>query len=274
MFLKLGGRKFGTGGETPTQKEKQKEKKEKKTKHQHNNSSNIDSETPPSRLLDETSPTLQRPPSFILPKQSSAGLSSAERNLCDWSEYVCGKKNSCNLSYISLKSNTPPSTPPSSPPFSFLNSPTMGCLSVTLNIFFFVFGGGFIILLVYLLFAFFLAITVVGFKKAGQLFHVGLAAAFPYGQKVEPERSFTCKSDALWLPLGGLLYCFHTTLCLVNVITIIFIPFGLQHFQLANVALWPFGADIQDREVSGKNLCSPSYYSPDKGGENMSNGVV
>ena len=55
--------------------------------------------------------------------------------------------------------------------------------------------------------------------------------------------------NILWLLFTGLwtglTYCF---LGIVWCITIIGIPFGLQHFKLAALALTPFGKDIVENE--------------------------
>ena len=66
-------------------------------------------------------------------------------------------------------------------------------------------------------------------------------------------------SNILWIILGGLIIAIGWALIglvrfwmalsyvgagLLNCITIIGIPFGIQSFKMAKLALWPFGADI------------------------------
>ena len=52
-------------------------------------------------------------------------------------------------------------------------------------------------------------------------------------------------SNILWIILGGLIIAIGWALTgLLNCITIIGIPFGIQSFKMAKLALWPFGADI------------------------------
>lgn len=52
-------------------------------------------------------------------------------------------------------------------------------------------------------------------------------------------------SNILWIILGGLVIAIGWALIgLVLCVTIIGIPFGIQSFKMAKLALWPFGADI------------------------------
>ena len=51
--------------------------------------------------------------------------------------------------------------------------------------------------------------------------------------------------NILWLLTGGLKICIlHCFLGCAFFITIIGIPFGKQHFKLAEIALTPFGREI------------------------------
>lgn len=52
--------------------------------------------------------------------------------------------------------------------------------------------------------------------------------------------------NILWILLGGLCIAIGWALVgLVLCITIIGIPFGLQSFKMAKLAMWPFGAEIR-----------------------------
>ena len=54
-----------------------------------------------------------------------------------------------------------------------------------------------------------------------------------------------CFMNLLWLLLGGIFTAVEYLISsLLMMITIIGIPFGLQHFKLAALALSPFGKDI------------------------------
>ena len=51
--------------------------------------------------------------------------------------------------------------------------------------------------------------------------------------------------NILWIILGGLAIVIGWALVgLILCISIIGIPFGLQAFKMAKLALWPFGAEI------------------------------
>ena len=74
-------------------------------------------------------------------------------------------------------------------------------------------------------------------------------ALWPFGKTVRSgERSAGCLyilMNVLWIFLGGIWICLsHLAFGVVLCITIIGIPFGLQHFKLAGLALTPFGKDI------------------------------
>lgn len=78
------------------------------------------------------------------------------------------------------------------------------------------------------------------FKMAGLSF-------FPFGKEVEyggGAMSFIV--NVIWIVLSGLpLALEHLAFGVVMCITIIGIPFGLQHFKLAKLALMPFGARVR-----------------------------
>ncbi|GHV11116.1 hypothetical protein FACS1894162_6260 [Bacteroidia bacterium] len=62
--------------------------------------------------------------------------------------------------------------------------------------------------------------------------------------------------NIIWLVFGGFLISIEYLIAsLLLMITIIGIPFGLQTFKLAGLALWPFGSTVKDRPNSGGCLC-------------------
>jgi uncharacterized membrane protein YccF (DUF307 family) len=51
--------------------------------------------------------------------------------------------------------------------------------------------------------------------------------------------------NVIWILVGGIWICLlHLGFGLLFCITIIGIPFGMQHFKLAALSLTPFGKDI------------------------------
>ena len=52
-------------------------------------------------------------------------------------------------------------------------------------------------------------------------------------------------ANIIWVVLAGWFMAFCYLLAgVVNCATVIGIPFGVQSFKMAKLALWPFGADI------------------------------
>ena len=128
-------------------------------------------------------------------------------------------------------------------------------MTLLLNILWFVFGG-FITGLAWLLGAFLLAITIVGLPWAGAAWRIGMFAFAPFGKQVVERQFVTGRHDPgtgalglvmniVWLILGA----WHIVLANVVIgaaqcLTIIGIPFALQHFKLAFIALAPVGKTV------------------------------
>ncbi|WP_297272930.1 YccF domain-containing protein [uncultured Bacteroides sp.] len=121
----------------------------------------------------------------------------------------------------------------------------MGCL---MNILWLLFGG-ILTAVEYLISSLLLMITIVGIPFGMQTLKMASLALWPFGKEVRSgSRSDGCLyvlMNVLWLLLGGIWICVsHLVFGAILCITIIGIPFGLQHFKLASVALMPFGKDI------------------------------
>lgn len=117
------------------------------------------------------------------------------------------------------------------------------------NVIWFVFGG-FLLFLEYLLAGLLLCITIIGIPFGLQVFKLASLALWPFGRTaVQADGSATgCLNlfmNILWILIAGLwLALEHLLLGVLFCITIIGIPFGLQHFKLAGVAFMPFGRTI------------------------------
>ena len=121
----------------------------------------------------------------------------------------------------------------------------MGCL---MNILWLLFGG-ILTAVEYLISSLLLMITIVGIPFGMQTLKMASLALWPFGKEVRSgSHSDGCLyvlMNVLWLLLGGIWICVsHLVFGAILCITIIGIPFGLQHFKLASVALMPFGKDI------------------------------
>jgi uncharacterized membrane protein YccF (DUF307 family) len=109
--------------------------------------------------------------------------------------------------------------------------------------------GGLIIAIEYLVGSLLLMITIVGIPFGIQTLKMASLAIWPFGRDTRVQsRASGCLyiiMNILWLLTGGLCIAItHVLFGAILCITIIGIPFGLQHFKLAAVALNPFGRDI------------------------------
>lgn len=107
--------------------------------------------------------------------------------------------------------------------------------------------GGFLSGLGWLLAGCLWCITIVGIPIGTQCFKFASVSFFPFGKEVVyggGAGSFLL--NLIWMLVTGLPMAIGSAaigalLC----ITIIGIPFGLQHFKIAKLALMPFGAQVR-----------------------------
>ena len=109
--------------------------------------------------------------------------------------------------------------------------------------------GGLLISLYYALIGLLFCITIVGIPFGIQLFKMAGLALWPFGHDVTPGPKDTgCLSilmNIIWIVFGGIeIALMHVGLGIAFCVTIIGIPFGLQHFKMALLALMPFGKQI------------------------------
>lgn len=109
--------------------------------------------------------------------------------------------------------------------------------------------GGLITALEYLISSVLLCITIIGIPFGLQTLKLAEMALWPFGKTIQYKKSAPgCLStlmNLLWLIFGGIWICLtHLAFGLLLCITIIGIPFGIQHFKLASLALTPFGREV------------------------------
>jgi uncharacterized membrane protein YccF (DUF307 family) len=109
--------------------------------------------------------------------------------------------------------------------------------------------GGIIIAVEYFIGSIILMITIVGIPFGLQTLKMASLAIWPFGRDTRVDiRASGCLyilMNIIWLLTGGLWIALtHAVFGLILCITIIGIPFGLQHFKLTAIALSPFGRDI------------------------------
>jgi uncharacterized membrane protein YccF (DUF307 family) len=109
--------------------------------------------------------------------------------------------------------------------------------------------GGIIIAIEYLIGSIALMITIIGIPFGLQTLKMASLAVWPFGRDSRVHsRSSGCLyilMNVIWVIFGGIWIALtHALLGLVLCISIIGIPFGLQHFKLTSLGLTPFGRDI------------------------------
>lgn len=119
----------------------------------------------------------------------------------------------------------------------------MGCLG---NLLWFIFGG-FISGLSWILAGCLWCITIVGVPIGVQCFKFASLSFFPFEKEVEyGGGTVSLLVNIIWLLISGIpLAIEHVTMGCLLCITVIGIPFGLQQFKLAKLALMPFGATVR-----------------------------
>lgn len=109
--------------------------------------------------------------------------------------------------------------------------------------------GGWFISLYYFIVGVIFCITIIGIPFGLQLIKFAGFALWPFGREVTAGPNDSgCLSicmNIIWIIMGGIEIAmahvaFGAALCL----TLIGIPFGLQHFKMALLALVPFGKKI------------------------------
>ena len=124
-----------------------------------------------------------------------------------------------------------------------------------LNILWFVLGG-FVSGLGWLLAGVLMAITIIGLPWAGAAFRIGGFSMAPFGRQVVDRRLATGQDDLgtgpaglvlniIWFVLAGwYIAVAHVVIGAAQFVTLIGIPFGIQHFKLALIALAPIGKSV------------------------------
>lgn len=118
----------------------------------------------------------------------------------------------------------------------------MGCLG---NILWIIFGGseG---ALAWFLYGCLWSITIVGLPIGKQCFKYALLTLFPFGKEVEyGGGNLSLIANIIWMIVTGIpMAAAHLIMGCLLCITVIGVPFGLQHFKLAKLALMPFGTKV------------------------------
>jgi uncharacterized membrane protein YccF (DUF307 family) len=122
-------------------------------------------------------------------------------------------------------------------------------MSLLGNILWLIFGG-LVAGLGYIVGGLLTCITIVGIPLGIQAMKIGVATFAPFGKQVVelPEANSPLRLilNVIWLVLFGWeIALAHATSALILAITIIGIPFALQHLKLIPLALLPFGRTLR-----------------------------
>jgi uncharacterized membrane protein YccF (DUF307 family) len=116
------------------------------------------------------------------------------------------------------------------------------------NLLWIVLAGGLITCLQYLLAGVILCLTIIGIPFGLQCFKMAELSLVPFGRRVIVDPASGTASllmNVIWVVVAGIWIALtHLGFALACAITIIGIPFAIQHLKLAVLGLWPFGRKI------------------------------
>lgn len=109
--------------------------------------------------------------------------------------------------------------------------------------------GGLVVSLYYAVAGLLYCISIIGIPFGLQLFKMAGLALWPFGHDVQPDTNdggcLSILMNVIWILCGGIeIALLHIGFGVFCCITIIGIPFGIQHFKMALLAFVPFGKKI------------------------------
>ena len=118
----------------------------------------------------------------------------------------------------------------------------MGCLG---NVLWFIFGG-FISGLSWAFAGYLWCITIVGMPVGMQCFKFAALSFFPFGKEVHyGGGAGSMLLNIIWMIVSGIPLAIESAVIgALLCVTIVGIPFGMQQFKLAKLALMPFGSEV------------------------------
>lgn len=121
-------------------------------------------------------------------------------------------------------------------------------MNILLNIIWVVFGG-LMIAIEYAISSIAMMLTLIGIPFGIQTIKLARVALWPFGTDISntgwPSGCLAGIMNVIWWFVGGFAIALtHLGWGLLFCITIVGIPFGIQHFKLMKLALFPFGKEI------------------------------
>lgn len=110
--------------------------------------------------------------------------------------------------------------------------------------------GGIITAIEYFIASIIMMLTIIGIPFGLQTLKLARLALWPFGSEVTDNGSsggcLSVLMNILWIFVGGIwISLTHLIFGLILCVSIIGIPFGMQHFKMAILALTPFGKTIR-----------------------------
>ena len=126
-------------------------------------------------------------------------------------------------------------------------------MQLLLNLLWLTVGGGAVTALGYAVGGLVLCLTVVGIPFGLQAFKLAELMLWPFGKEVVDDRTAVGSGalglvmNVLWCVVAGVVIAVaHLTIAVGLAITIVGIPFAVQHIKFALLAVFPFGKKIVD----------------------------
>lgn len=123
-------------------------------------------------------------------------------------------------------------------------------MRLLLNLLWIVLGGGFVIWLEYVIGGLLLCLTVIGIPFGVQCFKVAGVGLLPFGKDIQDApgaSAIGCVLNVFWILVAGIwIFLSHLALAVSLAVTVIGIPFAIQHVKLAMLALAPFGKIVRE----------------------------
>lgn len=123
-------------------------------------------------------------------------------------------------------------------------------MRLLLNLLWAILGGGVVLALEYLLAGLVCCLTIVGIPFGLQCFKLAGLALFPFGKDFDDGGRTGATGfvfNVLWFLFAGVwIFLTHLAAALPLAVSLIGIPFAIQHVKLAMLALTPFGVRVRE----------------------------
>ncbi|WP_289869626.1 YccF domain-containing protein [uncultured Duncaniella sp.] len=121
-------------------------------------------------------------------------------------------------------------------------------MNIFLNIIWFVFGG-LMVAVEYAISSVAMMLTIIGIPFGLQTLKLAKVALWPFGTEVVddgwPSGCLAGVMNVVWWFVGGVpIALTHMLWGLIFCVTVVGIPFGMQHFKLMKLAFFPFGTKV------------------------------